>query len=287
LKGLILLGGTGSRLNPITLSINKHLLPLYDKPLFYYPLSTLMLMGIKEICLVSTSESIPFLRKNLGTGERFGCSFTYLSQDIPKGIPNAISIAKDFLQESNFTMILGDNFFYGVGLGHALTRKEFKNGAKIFGYPVSNPQEYGVIKIEDGNIIDIIEKPVNFVSDIAITGLYQFDKDAIKMVENLRPSKVRQEYEITDLINQYKRKDNLDFELLPRGTAWLDTGNPNSLLEASMFVRVIEERQGLKIGCLEEIAYRNNWIDKLQLENLISDKINNDYYSYIKKIIKQ
>lgn len=287
MKGLILLGGTGSRLKPITLSINKHFLPLYDKPLFYYPLSTLMLMGIREICLVSTSESLPFLRKNLGTGERFGCSFTYLSQDIPNGIPNAISIAKNFLGDSNFTMILGDNFFYGVGLGHALTRKEFKIGAKIFGYTVSNPQEYGVIKIQDGNILDIIEKPSKFVSDIAITGLYQFDGHAVNLVENLKPSKVRKEYEITDLIAEYKKNGNLDFELLPRGTAWLDTGNPNSLLEASMFVRVIEERQGLKIGCLEEIAYRNNWIDKRALANLVSEQNDNDYYSFLKRIIQQ
>jgi glucose-1-phosphate thymidylyltransferase len=246
-----------------------------------------MLMGIRDICLVTTSESIPLLKKNLGSGERLGCSFTYLSQDIPKGIPHAISIAKNFLKDSNFTMILGDNFFYGVGLGNALTRKEFKNGAKIFGYSVSNPQEYGVIKIEKGNILTVVEKPAKFVSDIAITGLYQFDKEAIEMVEKLRPSKVRQEYEITDLINEYKKTKKLDFELLPRGTAWLDTGNPNALLEASMFVRVIEERQGLKIGCLEEIAYRNKWIDKLQLENLTANKSKNNYYIYIKKIIKQ
>jgi glucose-1-phosphate thymidylyltransferase len=182
---------------------------------------------------------------------------------------------------------LGDNFFYGVGLGHALTRKEFKNGAKIFGYTVSNPQEYGVIKIKDGNILDIIEKPSKFISDIAITGLYQFDRHAVKMVENLKPSKVRQEFEITDLINEYRKNDNLDFELLPRGTAWLDTGNPNSLLEASMFVRVIEERQGLKIACLEEIAYRNNWIDKLQLANLVKEQSDNGYYRFLKRIIQQ
>jgi glucose-1-phosphate thymidylyltransferase len=286
MRGLILLGGTGSRLKPITLSVNKHFLPLYDKPLFYYPLSTLMLMGIKEICLITTSESLPFLRKNLGNGERFGCSFTYLIQDIPKGIPNAISIARDFLEERNFTMILGDNFFYGVGLGQALTKKEFKNGAKIFGYAVSNPQEYGVIKLEGGNIIDIIEKPSNFISDIAITGLYQFDRDAIEIAESLKLSKVRKEYEITDLIKEYKKNNNLDFELLPRGTAWLDTGSIHSLLEASIFVRVIEERQGLKIGCLEEIAYRNNWIDKLDLLNLISEN-DNDYYNYLKRIIQQ
>lgn len=286
MKGLVLLGGTGSRLRPITISINKHFLPLYDKPLFYYPLSTLMLMGIRDICLVTTSDALPFLRKNLGGGEKFGCSFTYFTQDIPKGIPNGISVARDFLKNENFTMILGDNFFYGVGLGHALTRKEFKGGAKIYGYAVSNPEDYGVIRIQDGTIVEIKEKPQHFISDIAITGLYQFDKDAVKIVENLKISESRKEYEITDLISEYKKQDNLDFELLPRGTAWLDTGNPNDLLEASLFVRVIEERQGLKIGCLEEIAFRNNWIDKQQLISLVNEGSDNGYFRFLKKVIQ-
>ena len=285
MKGLILLGGTGSRLKPITTAVNKHFLPLYDKPIFYYPLSTLMLMEINEICLVSTSESLPFLKKSLGTGERFGCRFTYLSQDAPKGIPNGISIAKDFLGSEDFTMILGDNFFYGVGLGQALTRKKFNGGAKIFGYEVSNPEDYGVVKIVDGKIIDVIEKPSKFISEIAITGLYQFDHDAIELTERLHPSNFRNEYEITDLIREYNKRKKLEFELLPRGTAWLDTGNPNSLLEASMFVRVIEERQGLKIGCLEEIAYRNSWIDKVQLSKIVDQEINNDYYKFLKRLL--
>lgn len=286
MKGLILLGGTGSRLKPITTAVNKHFLPLYDKPIFYYPLSTLMLMEINEICLVGTSESLPFLRKSLGTGERFGCRFTYLSQDTPKGIPNGISVAKDFLESDDFTMILGDNFFYGVGLGQSLTRRKFNGGAKIFGYEVANPEDYGVVKLVNGKIVEIVEKPSKFVSDIAITGLYQFDHDAIELTESLEPSKLRNEYEITDLIKEYNSKEKLEFELLPRGTAWLDTGNPNSLLEASMFVRVIEERQGLKIGCLEEIAYRNSWIDKEQLAKLNHESFNNAYYKYLRKLLE-
>lgn len=285
MKGLILLGGTGSRLKPVTTAVNKHFLPLYDKPIFYYPLSTLMLMGINEICLVSSSESLRFFRKSLGTGERFGCKFTYVSQDAPKGIPNGISVAKAFLGSDDFTMILGDNFFYGVGLGQALTRKKFNGGAKIFGYEVSNPEDYGVVKIAEGKIVDVVEKPSKFVSEIAITGLYQFDRDAIELTESLQPSKSRNEFEITDLLRKYNRQKRLEFELLPRGTAWLDTGNPNSLLEASMFVRVIEERQGLKIGCLEEIAYRNSWINKKQLEKIIDQASSNDYYMFLKKLL--
>jgi glucose-1-phosphate thymidylyltransferase len=284
MKGLILLGGSGTRLKPITLSINKHLLPIYDKPLFYYPLSTLMLMGIKDIGIVSDTDSLPLFKKNLGNGERFGCSFTYIAQKEPAGIPDGIKVAQNFIGTSKFTLILGDNFFYGVGLGHALTLKKFESGAKIFGCAVANPQDYGVIEIRDKKIVNIVEKPLNYISNIAITGLYQFDHQAIQIIETLKPSSSRGEFEITDLIKIYNDRNQLVFEMIPRGTAWLDTGNANSLLEASTFVRVIEQRQGFKIGCLEEIAIGNGWIDKHQLKILFDQNSNIDYYIYLNSL---
>ena len=283
MKGLILLGGTGSRLKPVTTSVNKHLLPIYDKPLFYYPLSTLMLMGIKDIGFVSDSNSLKLFENHLGDGSRFGCKFTFINQEQPVGIADGIRSAGPFLEGHSFTLILGDNFFYGVGFGHSLTNKKFNGGAKIFGYRVSNPEAYGVIKLENEKIIDIVEKPLKYVSSIAITGLYQFDDLALKLVAELKPS-MRNEFEITDLIKKYHLQNNLNFELLPRGTAWLDTGSADSLLEASTFVRVIEQRQGLKIGCLEEIAYRNNWITRAQLLEISSKNIGVEYYNYLQNI---
>jgi glucose-1-phosphate thymidylyltransferase len=283
MKGLLLLGGSGSRMRPLTNSFNKHFLPIYDKPLYYYPLSTLMLMGINEVGIVSDQKTLKILENQFGTGVGLGCKFTYIEQDKPLGIANGIKVAGEFLLSDLFTLILGDNFFYGVGLGQSLLKKDFKQGAKIFGYRVSNPEDYGVMRIEDGKILEITEKPKDFISNIAITGLYQFDDYATKYVNGLSLS-ARKEYEITDLLNIYLQNKSLDFELLPRGTAWLDTGLPDSLLEASLFVKVIEQRQGFKIGCLEEIAYRNGWISNEQLLRLSSNNSNSKYYNYLEQI---
>lgn len=283
MKGLILLGGTGSRLRPMTISINKHFLPIYDKPVFYYPLSTLMLMGINDIGIVSDKSSIKLFENHLGNGSNYGCKFTYIEQNEALGIADGILSAANFLRDNNFTLILGDNFFYGVGFGQSLTYRKFYNGAKIFGYRVSNPQNYGVIKLVNNKVTEIVEKPKHYISNIAITGLYQFDTRAIDFTEQLVPSE-RNEFEITDLINKYNTQGSLNFELLPRGTAWLDTGSADSLLEASTFVRVLEQRQGLKIGCIEEIAFRNNWISKKHLLKISSKNISSEYFKYLSTI---
>ena len=285
MKGLILLGGFGSRLAPVTVSVNKHLLPLFDKPIYYYPLSTLMLMGIQEIGIVSAPETLALVKKNLGDGSRLGCEFSYIVQRIPKGIPNGVSSAKKFLKDSNFTMILGDNFFYGVGLGHSLRNSHFVEGAKIYGHVVSNPSDYGVIEIKSKKILRIVEKPSKPVSNIAITGLYHFDSQALDYIKELKPNMLRKEFDIVDLLNIYKKRNNLGFELLPRGTVWLDTGTSSSLLEASNFVKVIEERQDLKIGCIEEIALRNKWIGSAEIAGYIKNSSQNEYYDYLKRLI--
>ena len=285
MKGLILLGGFGSRLSPITVSVNKHLLPLFDKPIYYYPLSTLMLMGIQEIGIVSTPETLALVKKNLGDGSRLGCEFNYIVQRIPKGIPNGVLKAKNFLKDSNFTLILGDNFFYGVGLGQSLRNSAFVGGAKIYGHVVANPSDYGVIEIKNKKILKIIEKPSKPLSNIAITGLYHFDSQALDYIKELKPNMLRKEFDIVDLLNIYKKRNTLGFELLPRGTVWLDTGTSNSLLEASNFVKVIEERQDLKIGCIEEIALRNKWIDNSEIAGYIKNSSFNAYYDYLKKLI--
>jgi glucose-1-phosphate thymidylyltransferase len=285
MKGLILLGGLGSRLAPTTVSVNKHLLPLFDKPIYYYPLSTLMLMGIQEIGIVSTPETLALVKKNLGDGSRLGCEFNYIVQRIPKGIPNGVSNAKNFLKDSNFALILGDNFFYGVGLGHSLRNSEFVGGAKIYGHVVSNPSDYGVIEIKNKKILRIIEKPSKPLSNIAITGLYHFDSQALDYIKELKPNVLRKEFDIVDLLNIYKKRNTLGFELLPRGTVWLDTGTSKSLLEASNFVKVIEERQDLKIGCIEEIALRNKWIGSAEIAGYIKNSSQNEYYDYLKKLI--
>ena len=261
MKGILLAGGSGTRLWPITKTTSKGLLPVYDKPLVYYPLTTLMLAGIREILVISTPEHIELYRNLLGTGVEWGMKFEYSQQESPKGIPEAILIGESFVGLENFALILGDNLLYGPGLGRNLLSKISQNGANVFAYEVSNPDEYGVIQFDDANKpIKIVEKPLDSASKWAVPGLYFFDKEAIKFAKELTPS-LRGEIEIVDLLNRYLEIGKLNVFQLTRGTAWLDLGNANSLSEAADFVRAMQTRQGLLIGSPEEISWRLGWID--------------------------
>ena len=284
MHGVILAGGSGSRLWPLTRSINKHFLPVFDKPMIHYPLATLMLAGINDIMIISSRSSIDLFNQHLGNGSHLGMNIVYKIQENPEGIPQGISIASEFIGSNKFCLILGDNVFHGTGLGKSLESNNHHSGAKIFCYSVSDPSQFGVAYIEQGKIRALVEKPKDSRSKLAITGLYFFDSEAINFVQNLKPSK-RGELEIVDLLNIYLDKNQLNFEVLPRGTAWLDTGTPDSLLEASKYIEIIEKRQGLKIGCIEEIAWRNNWISSTQLRK-IAEKIPNPAYSkYLLELI--
>lgn len=261
MKGILLAGGSGTRLWPITKTTSKGLLPVYDKPLVYYPLTTLMLAGIREILIVSTPDHLELYRNLLGTGVEWGMRFEYAQQDSPRGIPEALLIGQSFLGSENFALILGDNLLYGPGLGRNILNKISSKGANIFAYEVSNPQDYGVIQFDAANNpIKIVEKPENSLSKWAIPGLYFFDKEAIKFAIELRPS-TRGEIEIVDLLNRYLETGNIEVFQLTRGTAWLDLGNANSLAEAADFVRAMQTRQGLLIGSPEEISWRMGWIN--------------------------
>ncbi|OYP33024.1 glucose-1-phosphate thymidylyltransferase RfbA [Rhodopirellula sp. MGV] len=284
-KGIILAGGAGTRLHPITRGISKQLIPVYDKPMVYYPLSVLMLAGIREILLISTPDDIGGFRRLLGNGEQWGISISYAEQANPNGLPEAFIIAEDFLAGSASALILGDNIFYGHGFSSQLRgASEQSSGATVFAYPVSNPQRYGVIEFdESGQAIGLEEKPQSPRSKYAITGLYFFDTDACEVARNLTPSK-RGELEIVDLIGHYLSHQSLHVEQFGRGFAWLDTGTRDSLLDACNFVAAIEKRQGLKIGCPEEIAWRNNWIASAQLTQL-GDMMNNDYGRYLIELV--
>lgn len=285
-KGLVLAGGSGSRLKPITNCLSKQMIPIFDKPLIYYPISTLMLAGIREIVIVSTPEWIESFKKLLGTGEKFGVEFIYVVQDIPRGLPDAIKSAKKALGSSTFMMILGDNIFYGVGLGTQLKQDiESFSGARIFVCSVKDPRQFGVLELDaHGSIHSLTEKPVNPKSNLAITGLYAFDERSFNFCDALSPSS-RGELEIVDLLNIYRQDSSLDYKLLPRGTAWLDTGTAESLIDASQYVNIVEKRQGLKIACLEEIAWRNHWIDDNQLMKLAEKYQNNPYATYLKQLL--
>jgi glucose-1-phosphate thymidylyltransferase len=284
-KGIILAGGTGSRLSPLTKIINKQLLPLYDKPLIFYPLSILMLAGIKDILIITNpNENINF-QKILGNGSNFGIKIQYLEQEKPNGLPEAFIIGEKFINNQNVALILGDNFFYGQGFTKRLKQKtKIKSGSTIFTYQVNNPQDYGIVEIKNNKILNIKEKPKKSKSNLAITGLYFFDKNAVKYSRQLKPSK-RKELEIVDLLKKYLKKNKLQVEFMGRGSAWLDTGNVESLFDTSQFIASIERRQGLKIACLEEIALNNKWISK----SIIKKQINfygNCYYSkYLQKLI--
>ena len=284
-KGIILAGGTGSRLSPLTKVINKQLLPLYDKPLIFYPLSILMLAGIRDVLIITNpGEDINF-KKILGNGSNFGIKIQYIIQPKPNGIPEAFVIGEKFINQKNVALILGDNFFYGQGFTKRLKEEtKIKSGSTIFTYKVNNPQDYGIVEIKDNKIINIKEKPKKSKSDLAITGLYFFDKNVVNLSKKLKPSK-RKELEIVDLLKKYLKKKKLRVEFMGRGSAWLDTGNVESLFETSQFISSIERRQGLKIACLEEIALNNKWITPSIIKKQISFYGECNYSKYLKKLI--
>ncbi len=288
MKGIILAGGTGSRLHPSTIHISKQLLPIYDKPMIYYPLSVLMLAGIKEILIITTEQEQVFFKNLLGDGSQLGVRFEYEVQKKPEGIAQALIIAEDFLNNESCCLILGDNIFYGNNFSSILEEaSKLQEGAIVFGYHVSDPERYGVVSVDkDGMVIDIQEKPLKPQSNNAVTGLYFYDKCAVGLAKRLKPS-ARGELEITDLNKFYLEEKKLHFRQLPRGFAWLDTGTHDSLLEASSFVSIVEKRQGLKIGCIEEIAFKKGFIDKAQLIQIAQRYMKNSYGPYLLEISEQ
>jgi len=284
-KGIILAGGKGTRLSPLTKVINKQLLPLYDKPLIYYPLSILMLAGIKDILIITNTEEDASFKKILGDGSNFGIKIQYLEQKKPNGLPEAFIIGEKFINKEDIALILGDNFFYGQGFTKRLKEKTKKNsGATIFTYQVNNPQDYGIVSIKKNKIINIKEKPKKSKSKFAVTGLYFFDNNVVNFSKKLRPSK-RGELEIVDILKRYLKRKELKAEFMGRGSAWLDTGNIETLFETSQFISSIEKRQGLKIACLEEIALNNKWISKSIVQKQINFYGNCSYSDYLKKLI--
>jgi glucose-1-phosphate thymidylyltransferase len=286
MKGILLAGGKGNRLWPLTNSINKHFLPIFDKPMIHYSLSTLMLAGINQILIISSYQNLKLFQQHFGNGNSLGLTLEYREQKAPIGIPNGISIAKDFIKKDNFALMLGDNIFHGVGLGKSLRQFQDTSGAKIFCANVSSPQDFGVVEILNNKIVSLVEKPISPRSKLAITGLYFFDSKAINLVSELQLS-ARGEYEIVDLLKLYLDINELEYEILPRGTAWLDTGTPIGILEASQYVETIQKRQGLQIGCLEEIAWRNQWISDQELLNLARQIPNSNYAKYLYELVDQ
>ena len=286
-KGIILAGGYGTRMSPLTKAVNKQLLPIYDKPLIFYPLSVLMLAGIKDILIIVNKGQLIQFRKILPEGKNLGIKINYAEQRYPKGLPEAFTIGKKFIGNNNVVLILGDNFFYGQNLKEKLKEcTKLQSGAKVFLHPVNNPSQYGIIKINSKNkILKIIEKPKKYLSNLAITGLYFFDNNVIKYTENLKPSK-RNEIEIVDILKKYDKKNKLSVEFIGRGGAWFDTGSIRDFYDASAFVSTLENRQGLKISCLEEIALANKWINKKQIMSAMKFYGKCDYSNYLKKLIK-
>jgi len=287
MKGIILAGGSGSRLNPLTKAVNKQLIPVYDKPMIYYPLSILMLAGIKDILIISTPWDLPKFRVLFGDGREIGLNISYKEQLRPEGIAQAFIIGEELIGNDSVCLILGDNIFYGHNLSMTLQKiANLKNGAYIFGYWVSDPQRYGVVEFNEHNeVISIEEKPKYPKSNYAVPGLYFYDNEVIDIARNLKPS-ARGELEITDVNLAYLRKGNLKVEILGRGYAWLDTGTPVSLIDASNYIATIERRQGLKIGCIEEVALRMGYIDSRQLENIIDNMPKNDYRKYLEELLR-
>ena len=286
-KGIVLAGGYGTRMSPLTKAVNKQLLPIYDKPLIYYPLSILMLAKIKDILIIVNKSQLGQFKKILPEGKNLGIKISYAEQKYPRGLPEAFIIGKKFIGSSNVALVLGDNFFYGQNLTKKLKEcTKLRSGAKIFIHPVSDPSHYGVVKINQKNkILKIIEKPKKHLSNLAITGLYFFDNNVIKYASDLKPSK-RNEIEIVDLLKKYNNKNKLSVEWIGRGGAWLDTGSVKDFYEASGFVSTLENRQGLKIACLEEISLSNRWIGKKQIKSAIKFYGKCDYSNYLKKLIE-
>jgi len=286
-KGIILAGGHGTRMSPLTKAVNKQLLPIYDKPLIYYPLSILMLAKIKDILIIVNKGQFAQFKKILPEGKNLGIKINYAEQKYPRGLPEAFTIGKEFIGKNNVALILGDNFFYGQNLTEKLKNcTKLQSGAKIFLHPVSNPSQYGVVKINSKNkILKIIEKPKKYLSNLAITGLYFFDNNVIKYTRSLKPSK-RNELELVDILKKYNKKNKLSVEFIGRGGAWLDTGSVKDFHDASSFVSTLENRQGLKIACLEEIALANRWINKKQIKSSIKFYGKCNYSNYLRKLIK-
>lgn len=286
MKGIILAGGSGSRLYPLTSAISKQILPVYDKPMIYYPLSTLMLAGIRDILIIGTPEHLPLFRHLLKDGQQWGLNLSYAEQPRPEGLAQAFIIGKAFICQDGVSLILGDNIFYGHGLSSILQQEaQEKEGATVFGYPVKDPERYGIVEVDDdGRAVGLEEKPTQPKSQYAVTGLYFYDNQVVDIAAQLQPS-ARGELEITDVNKTYLEQGLLRVRLWGRGVAWLDMGTPDSLLEAANFIEVMESRQGLKIGCIEEVAYRMGYIDAEQVGRLVYDMADNIYAAYVKNII--